>query len=125
MHPGMAYMGVDVYGNPIPYGFMPHMGPSSGKLGRGVTDPVAYKHKLFVGQLPFEATEQDLWVMFAPLGDVLELAVLRSQGRSKGCAFLTYAAREQAEAAIAALNGRQIGPSKKLVVRFADHKAAA
>ncbi|EFN54356.1 hypothetical protein CHLNCDRAFT_135626 [Chlorella variabilis] len=95
------------------------------KLGRGVADPSAYAHKLFIGQIPFEAIEQDLWALFAPAGDILELAILRSQGRSKGCAFLTYASRQQATSAINAFNGRQVGPSKRLVVKFADQKAAA
>jgi hypothetical protein len=93
------------------------------KLGRGVTDPACYQHKLFIGQIPFEAIEQDLWALFIPAGDILELAILRSQGRSKGCAFLTYATRQQANAAINAFNGRQVGPSKRLVVKFADQKA--
>ena len=42
-------------------GMHPHLlmgGPASagqrGKLGRGVTDPGAYAHKLFIGQIPFE-----------------------------------------------------------------------
>lgn len=211
-------------------------GPRGGhvKLGRGVVDPAAYQHKLFIGQIPFEvrgdgslqqvarlgnapgsashcsaaplatpscaarhrlapnlapcalplppqAIEQDLWALFAPVGDILELAILRSQGRSKGCAFLTYASRQQvrgaaglcqlghcergadgqagwccpqtaprvtvlrttrpachltclsalpspspppqAQTAIQAFNGRQVGPTKRLVVKFADQKA--
>lgn len=92
------------------------------KLGRGVTDPACYEHKLFIGQIPYEAVEQDLWALFQPLGDVLELAILRSQGRSKGCAFLTYATKAQALAAINAFNGRPAGPTKRLVVKFADQK---
>lgn len=77
-------------------------GPGRGtKLGRGVPDPAAYAHKLFIGQIPYEAVEQDLWALFSAAGDVLELAILRSQGRSKGCAFLTYATREQVGVQIA------------------------
>ncbi|KAL6774510.1 CRB3 [Auxenochlorella protothecoides x Auxenochlorella symbiontica] len=93
------------------------------KLGRGVADPAAYAHKLFIGQIPFEATEQDLWAIFSPVGDILELAILRSQGRSKGCAFLTYASQAQAATAVSAFNGRPVGANKKLVVKFADQKA--
>lgn len=107
----------------------PGNGPSARggaiKLGRGVADPSAYQHKLFIGQIPFEAAEQDLWALLSPVGDILELAILRSQGRSKGCAFLTYATRAQAAAAIHAFNGRQVGPTKRLVIKFADQKAAA
>lgn len=99
------------------------LGSTRGKLGWGVADPEAYAHKLFIGQIPFEASEQDLWALFAPLGDILELAILRSQGSSKGCAFLTYASRAQAAVAISAFNGRQLSHSKKLVVKFADQKA--
>lgn len=100
-------------------------GPGRGiKLGRGVPDPAAYAHKLFIGQIPYEAVEQDLWALFSTAGDVLELAILRSQGRSKGCAFLTYATRAQAMSAIGTFNGRLVGHNKKLVVKFADQKAA-
>eukprot|EP00887_Chlorella_sp_A99_P006321 scaffold3.g6321.t1 len=95
------------------------------KVGRGVTDPAAYAHKLFIGQVPFEAGEHDLWALFSPVGEVLELAVLRSQGRSKGCAFLTYASRQQALAAINAFHGRPVGHNKRLVVKFADNQKAA
>lgn len=94
----------------------------AGKLGHGVLDPAVYAHKLFVGQLPFELTEHDLWGWFSPYGMILELAVLRSGGLSKGCAFLTYATKSQASTAMRALHGMQIAPSKRLVVKFADHK---
>ena len=49
-----------------------------------------------------QASEQDLWGLFAPAGDILELAILRSQGRSKGCAFLTYATRAQVRGGVGA-----------------------
>ena len=98
-------------------------GGSTHKVGRGVSDPSVYSHKLFVGQVPFEASEQDLWHLFVPYGDVLELAVLRSGGMSKGCAFLTYATKSQALHAMTALHGQQIAPNKRLVVKFADHKS--
>lgn len=47
-----------------------------------------------------QANEQDLWALFYPVGEVLELAILRSQGRSKGCAFLTYATRQQVRTSV-------------------------
>jgi hypothetical protein len=94
--------------------------PRAVKVGRGVSDPSVYAHKLFIGQVPFEAEEGDLWHWFAPLGEVLELAVLRAGGRSKGCAFLTLGTRQQALGAIAVLNGREVAPGKRLVVKFAD-----
>jgi len=105
--------------------FMPPMQPQGAtKLGLGVTDPSVYAHKLFVGQVPFDATEYDLWQLFAPCGDILELTILRKSGMSKGCAFLTYATRRQAIDAITAHHGRDLTDSKRLVVKFADHKPA-
>lgn len=90
------------------------------KLGRGVSDPSLYAHKLFIGQLPFEIVESDLWNWFAEHGEILELAILRSQGRSKGCAFLTYATRDQAVLAMSACHGKRLARGKKLVVKFAN-----
>mmetsp|Transcript_16571 Transcript_16571/g.49593 ORF Transcript_16571/g.49593 Transcript_16571/m.49593 type:complete len:713 (+) Transcript_16571:175-2313(+) len=91
-------------------------------------DHAAQNFKLFVGQVPMEATEQDLWALFSPIGDVLELYVLRNNqtGRSRGCAFVTYASRQLAEQAITQLNGRQVGrgAQRQLVVKFADRVPA-
>lgn len=101
----------------------------SGKLGPGISDPKANDWKLFVGQVPFECGERDLWPIFSQLGEVLELVILRSEGRSKGCGFVTYADRETAEVAAARLNGHVSLPNdlrgKRLVVRFADKKKEA
>jgi len=98
----------------------------SGKLGPGISDPRANDWKLFVGQVPFECGERDLWPIFSQLGEVLELVILRSEGRSKGCGFVTYADRETAEVAAARLNGHVSLPNdqrgKRLVVRFANKK---
>lgn len=110
-----------------PNGHMSNPVPTlSGKLGPGINDPKANEWKLFVGQVPYECSEFDLWPIFSQLGEVLELVILRSEGRSKGCGFVTYATRETAELAAARLNGQVSLPSdhrgKRLVVRFADKK---
>ena len=56
-----------------------------------------------------QATERDLEEIFAPLGYIVELYVLRNNnGKSRGCAFVTYADRAQAQQAITQLNGRQV-----------------
>lgn len=91
------------------------------KLGYGVDDPQKYEHKLFIGQLPYGLTEFDLWNVFAPHGKILELAILRSKGYSKGCAFLTYDCKESAEAAISEIDGKDM-LKKKLVVKFANDR---
>lgn len=98
-----------------------------GKLGPGITDPRANEWKLFVGQVPYDASERDLWALFSELGEILELVVLRTnEGRSRGCAFVTYADRATAERAIGRFNGQISVPGdtrgKKLVVSFAAPK---
>ncbi|KAK9851890.1 hypothetical protein WJX84_005735 [Apatococcus fuscideae] len=75
--------------------------------------------------VPLEATEQDLWQLFAPIGEVLELYVLRNgNGRSRGCAFVTFANKFLAQQAVTQLNGREVPPGKHLVVKFADRSTA-
>lgn len=103
------------------------MGGTSGRLGPGITDPRANEWKLFVGQVPYDATECDLWPLFNELGDLLEVVILRTnEGRSRGCAFVTYADRATAERAIGRFNGQISVPGdsrgKKLVVSFAAPK---
>lgn len=81
--------------------------------------------KLFVGQVPLEATEQDLQSLFGPIGDIVELYILRNNnGKSRGCAFVTYSNKGLAQQAITQLNGKQVPPGKTLVVKFADRAQA-
>ena len=66
--------------------------------------------KLFVGNLSFETTENDLQDMFAPHGTVIEVNLMmdRFSGRSRGFAFVTMESKEAADAASQALNGKSI-----------------
>lgn len=74
-----------------------------------------------IGAHGVQATEEDLWALFAPLGQILELYILRNNNaKSRGCAFITYASKQLAELAITQLNGRQMPSGKQLVVKFAD-----
>lgn len=71
-----------------------------------------------------QATQDDLWQVFAPVGEILELYILRNNnGRSRGCAFVTYADEFLAREAIAQLNGCQY-TGKTLVVKYADRAGA-
>ena len=72
-----------------------------------------------------QATEEDLWTLFSPIGQILELYVLRNNAKSRGCAFVTYASKHMAEQAITQLNGRQMPSGKTLVVKFADRASAS
>ncbi len=71
--------------------------------------------------LCLQATEQELWSLFSPIGNILELYILRGpNGLSRGCGFVTYANRYLAQQAIMQLNGKQVPPGKVLVVKLAD-----
>jgi RNA recognition motif-containing protein len=65
--------------------------------------------KLYVGNLPYSVTSQDLEDLFRPFGPVLSSHVItdRVTGRSRGFGFVELASTEAAEAAIAQLNQRE------------------
>ena len=66
--------------------------------------------KLFVGNLSFNTTENDLQDAFAAHGSVVEANLMmdRMTGRARGFGFVTMSTPEEAEKAIAALNGAQM-----------------
>jgi cold-inducible RNA-binding protein len=66
--------------------------------------------KLYVGNLSFETTENDLQDLFEQHGKVGEVALMmdRMTGKSRGFAFVTMNDKAQAEAAISALNGKEL-----------------
>ena len=68
-------------------------------------------NKLFVGNLSFETTENDLQDAFAAHGTVTETNLMmdRATGRPRGFGFITMSTPEEAQKAIAALNGSQLG----------------
>jgi RNA recognition motif-containing protein len=65
--------------------------------------------KLYVGNLTFGVTNSALEQMFAPHGTVESAQVImdRDTGRSKGFGFVEMSSAQEAQAAIAALNGQQ------------------
>src|ERR1035441_10497828 len=67
--------------------------------------------KLYVGNLSFDTTENDLQDLFAAHGPVSEVNLItdRMSGRSRGFAFVTMSTPEGAQAAIQALAGKEIG----------------
>lgn len=62
--------------------------------------------RLFVGWVPKLFTEQDLLPLFKKFGDVKDIIILKDKvtGQPRGCAFVSYATKDEAEAAISALN---------------------
>src|SRR5258708_5118053 len=67
-------------------------------------------NKLFVGNLSFNTTENDLQDTFAAHGTVLEANLMmdRVSGRARGFGFVTMSTPEEAQAAIEALNGKDV-----------------
>jgi RNA recognition motif-containing protein len=66
--------------------------------------------KLFVGNLSFNTTENDLQDAFAAHGTVVETNLMmdRVSGRPRGFGFVTMSSPEEAQKAIEALNGKEI-----------------
>ncbi|MGC3959118.1 MAG: RNA-binding protein [Verrucomicrobiota bacterium] len=66
--------------------------------------------KLFVGNLSFNTTENDLSDAFAAHGTVVEANLMmdRMSGRPRGFGFVTMGSPEEAQKAIDALNGQQL-----------------
>jgi RNA recognition motif-containing protein len=79
--------------------------------------------KFFVGNLSFNTTENDLQEAFAAHGQVVEANLMmdRMTGRSRGFAFVTYSTPEEAQKAIAAMNGAQLD-GRALTVNIARPK---
>lgn len=67
--------------------------------------------KLYVGNLAFSVDSSALGELFAPYGTVESASVVndRDSGRSRGFGFIEMSSSEEAQAAIAALNGQQHG----------------
>jgi RNA recognition motif-containing protein len=66
--------------------------------------------RLFVGNLAFQTTEEDLRNAFAAHGSVVDTKIItdRETGRSRGFAFLTMGTDQEAATAIEAMNGAMI-----------------
>jgi RNA recognition motif-containing protein len=80
-----------------------HPGKSS-----GLRQALKMSTKLYIGNLPFDATEDDLRNLLSPHGPVNEINVIMDKvtGQARGFAFATMNAPEAATAAIQALDGK-------------------
>jgi cold-inducible RNA-binding protein len=83
----------------------------------------AMESKLYVGNLPYKATEDQLKELFAQAGTVQEVAIIkdRETGQSKGFAFVTMSTEEEAQKAINQLNGKSFG-NRELKINLARPK---
>ncbi|HKO60064.1 MAG TPA: RNA-binding protein [Pyrinomonadaceae bacterium] len=66
--------------------------------------------KLYVGNLAFETSSNDLQTMFAQAGTVESVSLIedRETGRSRGFGFVEMSTKEEGEAAMAQFNGKDV-----------------
>ncbi|MBN1122573.1 MAG: RNA-binding protein [Anaerolineae bacterium] len=69
------------------------------------------QNRLYVGNLPYSTTDEQLREYFGEYGDVQEIAIItdRETGLSKGFGFVTMTTEEDAVAAMNGLNGTAFG----------------
>jgi cold-inducible RNA-binding protein len=79
--------------------------------------------RLYVGNLAYKTTEDQLKELFAQAGTVTDVAIIkdRETGQSKGFAFVTMGTEEEAQKAINQLNGKSFG-NRELKVNLARPK---
>jgi RNA recognition motif-containing protein len=65
---------------------------------------------IYIGNLSFNVTEQDLRQAFEAFGEVMSANIISDKytGQSKGFGFVEMSAKEQAQAAIAGMNGKEM-----------------
>uniref|UniRef100_A0AAY4CFY9 RRM domain-containing protein n=1 Tax=Denticeps clupeoides TaxID=299321 RepID=A0AAY4CFY9_9TELE len=94
------------------------MKPADSEKNNAVED-----RKLFIGMISKKCNENDIRLMFSPYGQIEECRILRgTDGLSRGCAFVTFTARQMAQSAIKSMHQSQTmeGCSSPIVVKFAD-----
>ena len=66
--------------------------------------------KIYVGNLPFGYTDEQLKELFSSYGETSEITLIKDKlsGRSKGFGFVTFVEKESADKAIAEMNGKEI-----------------
>ncbi len=81
--------------------------------------------KLYVGNLPFSATEDDLRSLFEPHGSIASVNVItdRDTGRARGFAFVEMDEASDADKAMSALDGTEMG-GRSLKVNEAQEKGS-
>jgi RNA recognition motif-containing protein len=78
------------------------------------------ENRLYVGNLPFSATDEELKQAFSAHGTVTEVAIIsdRVTGRSRGFAFVTMSSPDEANAAVTGMHGKDLG-GRNLTVNVA------
>jgi RNA recognition motif-containing protein len=78
------------------------------------------KKKVYVGNLSYSVTTDELRKIFTEFGEVVDATVItdKMSGRSKGFGFVEYGEEEMAQKAVDEMNGKEVD-GRKLVVNFA------
>ena len=81
--------------------------------------------KVFIGNLSFDTTREQLEALLTPIGEISDLAMPtdRSTGRPRGFAFVTFASDELAAQAIQKLDGAELGGRNLRVNEAAERTA--
>lgn len=82
------------------------------------------QNKLFVGSLAYGVSDQDLTELFQPSGTVVSAKVImdRDSGQSRGFGFVEMSSEEEAQAAIKALQGKEVS-GRQITVNLAKPQA--
>ena len=66
--------------------------------------------KIYVGNMSYDTTEEDLHLAFKPFGKAISAAIIKDKlsGRTKGFAFVEMSSDSEGQAAIAGLNGKEL-----------------
>ncbi len=80
--------------------------------------------KLYVGNISYQTTEDDLNTLFSQAGNIESVKVINDQysGRSKGFGFVEFSTQEEADKAVSMFNGYSLG-ERKLIVNEARPQA--
>lgn len=86
--------------------------------------PQEDRTKLFVGNLPYSTTQDELTEVFSAHGELVEVKLItdRMTGRSRGIAFVKFSSEEEAAAAIEALHGTEM-EGREIIVNVARPQA--
>jgi RNA recognition motif-containing protein len=95
-------------------------GDSGNQAARGGKEVI----EIYVGNLSYEMSEKELLKCFEPYGKVLSARLIENKfnGKSKGYGFIEMINRPEAEAAVKALNGKEI-KGRKMVANEAKTRA--
>jgi len=99
-------------GRPATQGVCPVCGTKMFRIGRNAAqlNERGTNMKIYVGNLSYEVTEEELRQEFTAFGEVTSVSIIRDKysGRPKGFGFVEMASESEGQAAIAGLNGKTL-----------------